>query len=240
MSELEQSLVALGHRLDIPATPNLVVAVMRELGPRRRLWSRRPVALAVAFALLALLAATLAIPDARSALLRVLRIGGEEIQLVDELPEIEAQPQLGYVLGQRVSLEWARREAGFRLRELDERPDRVYLGEYGTVWFLYGTPQRPRLLLAQTSLLRLDRGLFLKKIVPQDTHVTEVSVDGAPGFFLDGSPHAVLLIDERGSIVSESARLARDVLVWSQDGVSYRLEGDLSTSEALELARSLR
>jgi hypothetical protein len=49
----------------------------------------------------------------------------------------------------------------------------------------------------------------------------------------------VLLVDERGRVVEESARLAQDVLVWARGGVSYRLEGDLAREEALELARSL-
>jgi hypothetical protein len=239
MTELERSLVALGKELAVPPTPDLAVAVTRRLARRR--WStRRPLALAVAFALLALLAATLAIPDARSALFRVLHIGGEEIQFVNELPQLDAQPELEYVLGRRVSLAEARREAGFRLRELEETPDRVFLGQYGTVWFLYGTPERPRLLVAQTSLLRVRHDIFLKKIVPEETSVSVVSVDGAKGYFLDGGPHEVLLVDRQGQIVPESARLARDVLVWSRGGVSYRLEGDLTENGALELARSLR
>jgi hypothetical protein len=239
MTELEQTLVALGRELEIPETPDLSAAVMRRL-PRRGRWTpRRRLALAVAFALVALLSATLAIPDARSALLRIFHIGGEEIQLVDELPKVQAQPQLGYVLGQRVSLERARREAGFDLRELDEQPDRVYLGEHRTVWFLYGTLQRVRLLVAQTPLLTLDRTFFFKKLIPSGTEISEVSVDGARGFFLSGEPHVLLFVDSHGQAVEESARLARDVLVWSHGGVSYRLEGELSKRDALELARSL-
>ena len=239
MTELERALVALGRGLELPETPDLATAVTRQLAGRRRRAPRRRWALAVAFVLLASLAATLAIPNARSAFLRVLHIGGEEIQLVDELPEIEAQPNLGYVLGQRVSLARAQREAGFHLRRLPERPDRVYLGEHGTVWFLYGTPERVRLLLAQTRLLRLDRDLVLKKVVPGDTSVQRVSVGESRGFYL-GGPHEVLLVDEHGRVVDESARLARDVLVWSQGGVSYRLEGELTRDQALALARSLR
>jgi hypothetical protein len=239
MTELERALTALGRAVEIPETPDLAPAVIRQLARRTRRPPRRRLALAVACILIALLAATLAIPDARSAFLRILHIGGEDIQLVDELPEVGAQPQLGFVLGQRVSLARAERDAGFDLRELDERPDRVYLGEHGTVWFLYGTPEKVRLLIAQTRLLSLDRDLMFKKVVPSETHVEVVSVGGAQGFFLSGGPHVVLLVDERGRVVEESARLAQDVLVWARGGVSYRLEGDLTREEALELARSL-
>src|SRR5439155_22559674 len=110
----------------------------------------------------------------------------------------------------------------------------------GTVWFLYGTPERVRLLVAQTRLLRFERGLVLKKVVPGETAIAEVPVNGSPGAYLSGAPHLVLLLGEHGEVVEESARLARDVLVWSQGGVSYRLEGDLTRNEALTLARSLR
>jgi hypothetical protein len=40
--------------------------------------------------------------------------------------------------------------------------------------------------------------------------------------------------------VEESARLARDVLIWERDGVAFRLEGDLGKDEAVELAESVR
>jgi hypothetical protein len=239
MTELERALVVVGHELDVPATPDLAPAVLAGLNRSRRA-GRPRWALAVALAVLALLAATLAIPDARSALLRILHIGGESIEFVDELPPVQAQPDLGLILGQRVSLAEARRSAGFELRELEEPPDRVYLGEHRTVWFLYGTEARVRLLVAQTSRLAFNSALISQKLVGPDTKVEEVSVDGSPGLFLSGAPHVVLLLDATGGVVEESTRLARDVLVWSEGVVAYRLEGDFTPDDAVELARSLR
>jgi hypothetical protein len=167
--------------------------------------------------LLAALAATLAIPEARSALFRVLHIGGARIELVDELPPVPAQS-----------------------RELDREPDRVYVGVNDTVWFLYGSPGRPRLLVAQTPLRSLDQGLLVKKLSGPGTRVEAVLVDGAPGVYLGGEAHFLLLLDELGNPVEDSARLARDVLLWADGGVGYRLEGDFDREQALELARSLR
>ncbi len=46
-----------------------------------------------------------------------------------------------------------------------------------------------------------------------------------------------MLLDEFGNPVEESARLARNVLVWEEDGIAFRLEGDFTKEEALELAR---
>ncbi len=165
---------------------------------------------------------------------------GRRIELVDELPEIPVEDDLELVLGERVTLEEARQATGFPLRELEEVPDRVYVGGQGTVWFLYGTPKRPRLLVAQSSLLPPLHEILLKKLVSPETRVERVDVHGSPGVFLSGETHFVLLLDRNGEIVEDSARLARDVLIWEDGGVGYRLEGDFELEEALRLAASLR
>ena len=192
-----------------------------------------------------LLGATLAIPDARSALFRILNIGGERIELVDELPEIEALEDLTteffeMTLGERVTLEEARARSDIELRELEDAPDRVYLGERGTVWFLYGTPENVRLLVAQTPLTTVDEPGLMKKVAGSGTRVEPVLVNGAEGVFLEGETHFLFVLDENGNPIGESPRLAEDVLIWDEDGIAYRLEGDLELDEALELARSLR
>jgi hypothetical protein len=199
--------------------------------------------LAVAVVLVAAFAATLAIPDARSALLRFLHIGSERIEFVDELPPVETYAtdfDLELALGERVSLETARRRAGFDLLELEEAPDRVYLGGRGTVWFVYGRPGGVRLLVAQTPELAVDEAFILKKLVASGTRVDQVTVQGAPAYFLSGEPHEVILLDENGRLVFETARLARDVLVWEGLDRTVRLEGDLTLDEARELAESMR
>jgi hypothetical protein len=240
---LEHALAELGRELEVPPAPDLVPAVLARIEPRRAARPRpRRWVLVVAVTVLAALVATLAIPDARSALFRILRIGGEQIVLVDALPEVTGQAGLALeaTLGMRVTIEQARRDAGFDVRELETPPDRVYLGDRGTVWFLYGTPSSARLLVAQTPLHSVDEILFLKKLASPETMIEEVDVDGARGFLLTGEPHFVLLVDQAGEIVEETARLARDVLVWERDGVAYRLEGDFTRDEAFELARLLR
>jgi hypothetical protein len=239
VSELERALTAVGRNLDVPETPDLAPAVLAQLGSRSGGRKRRRWLLAVALVVVAALAATLAIPDARSALFRFLSIGGERIELVDSLPEVPAQEDLELALGERVSLEEARRASSFPLRELDKPPDRVYLGERGTVWFLYGSPERVRLLVAQSSLLPPGEDVLLKKLASPETRVERVEVDGSPGIFLSGETHFVVLLDEYGFIVEESARLARDVLIWESGGAGYRLEGDFDLDEALRIAAAL-
>jgi hypothetical protein len=237
VSELEQALVALGRDLDVPEAPDLTAAVLARIEHRRRRPAQRW-ALAVALAVLAGAAATLAIPDARSALFRVLHIGGAQIERVDELPEVPVR-DLEESLGRRVSLDVARRDAGFDVRVPDDAPDRVYLGDRGTVWFVFGTPERVRLLVAQTPHHSIDQGLFLKKLAAGGTRVEPVRVGGSRGVYLSGEPHFLLLLDELGYPVEESARLARNVLLWDARGVAYRLEGEFTLRRALDLAESL-
>ena len=243
MTELEQALVALGRELDVPEAPDVAAAVRGRLVPRRaRRGVPAPRRLAVAFALvlLAALLATLAIPDARSALFRFFHIGGATIEVVDELPEVPAETDLELTLGQRVTLDDAMRDAGFDVLRLEERPDTVYLGDRGAIWLLYGTPERVRLLLAQTPFHSVDQDLLLKKLAGPGTLVEPVTVDGAAGVFLSGDPHFLLLLDELGNPVEDSARLAGNVLLWSAGGIAYRLEGDVDRETALALAESLR
>ena len=239
MSELERALYRLGGELEVPEAPDLAGAVRQRLEPRgRSRFERRRLVLAVAVVALALLGATLAIPDARSALFRILNIGGERIELVEELPDIEPVDELELTLGERVTLDEAQDRSDFELRQLEDPPDRVYLGELGTVWFLYGSPTNVRLLVAQTPRATVDAPALLKKIA-REAQIEEVSVNGARGVFVSG-PHFLFLIDENGLAVEASARLAEDVLIWDENGVAYRLEGDFKLDEALRIARTLR
>ena len=180
-------------------------------------------------------------PDARSALLRVLHLGGERIELVDELPPAASELD-ETTLGEPVTLEEARRRAGFPLRELAERPDRVYLlGERPTVWFVYGPPGDVRLLVSQTPRLIVDRDLIAKKLAGQGTSIEETDVDGSPAFFLSGAPHVVLLLDENGEVLDrhDQARAATS----SSGRTTTRRSASKATSRGtrrVELGESLR
>jgi hypothetical protein len=241
VSELERQLVALGRELDVPEPRDLVPRVLAGIGPRRRTAPRRRLILALAAVLVAAVLATLAIPEARSALARFLHIGAERIEIVDELPEVApVETELELTLGRPLPLEEAREVAGFELLELEQEPDSVYVGERGTVWFLYGRPDAVRLLVAQTPNVDIDDPSLFKKLAAGGTSVSEVAVRGVQGFFLSGEPHLVFLLDENGDVVGDSARLAEEVLVWAEGGRTIRLEGELTEQEALRVAESLR
>jgi hypothetical protein len=241
VSGFEQELVQLGRALAVPEPPDFAPRVLADIGAQNPVRRTRQLVAALAALAVAALVAALAIPDARSALLRFLQIGGARIELVDELPAVAPDTaELEFTLGQRVSLAEARQRSAFALLELDEEPDAVYLGERDTVWFLYGSPGGVRLLIAQTPKVALDEPFIIKKLAGAGTSVEPATVRGEPAYFLSGEPHAVMFVDEYGVAIVESARLARDVLVWEEDGRTVRLEGDLTRAEALELADSLR
>lgn len=240
MSDLERMLVTLGSQVEVPAAPDLTSSVVAHLPPRRAPL-RRSLVLALAAVLGAALLATLAIPDARSAVLRFFGIGNVRIELVNDLPGVRADPvELELMLGERVSLAEAIERTGFALLELDQAPDAAYLGERGTVWFVYGRPNSVRLLVAQSPNVRVDEPTLFKKLAAAGTSVEEVTVRGEDGFFLSGEPHLVFLVDDNGDVDGESARLAQEVLVWTEGGRTVRLEGDLTKERAIALAEELR
>lgn len=242
MSELEQALVVLGHELAVPETPDVAPRVLAALERPARP-ARLRLAVVLAAVLVAVVLAALAIPDARSALARFFHIGAARIEVVAELPAVHPEPpevDLELALGERMSLAEARRRADYALLELEEAPDRVYLGPRDSVWFLYGRPDAVRLLVAQTPKLSIDESFVFKKLAAAGTKVEPASVRGHPAYFLSGEPHEVLLVDEYDLPVQETLRLARNTLLWEEDGRTLRLEGDLSREEAVEIAESMR
>ena len=186
MNELERALVGLGRELAVPDAPDLAPAVLaaleprREPEPRRRLPVSRRWALAVAVAVLAVLGATLAIPDARSAFFRVLSIGGERIEIVDELPEVEVVQDLELTLGERVTLDEAKDAERLRAAGARGEPDRVYLGERETVWFLVRDADGRSFAGRADARLLLDEPGLRKKLSGEGTQVEQVTVNGAP------------------------------------------------------------
>src|SRR3954470_1680651 len=86
MPELDRTLRRLAGELEWPETPD--VASRLALAPRRR---RRPLVVAVALALLALVVA-LAVPDARSSILRFFHLGDVTVERVSTLPAAQERP----------------------------------------------------------------------------------------------------------------------------------------------------
>lgn len=244
---IELELRELGRELAFPPVPDLAVRVAEHLRaepePRRRPpLARRRLVLVLA-ALVVALAAALAVPPVRAALLDLIGIGGVTIERVEELPEIT--PSTGLGLGAEVSLAEARSKIDFAIKTPDPdelgKPDKVFLSAAvpgGRVSLLYGTERRVRLLVTEFRG-RMEPAL-VKKMTGEGTHIEFLIVERSPGYWITGDPHAVVFVDENGAIREDRFRLAGNVLIWVEDGVTYRLEGKIGRKSALEIASSLR
>jgi hypothetical protein len=245
----EQELRELGRELAFPPEPDVASWIADRLRaepePRRLRplpLPRRRLVLALAVLALALVTA-FAVPPVRAALLDLFGIGGVTIERVEELPRITPTGDLG--LGAEVSLAEARGEASFPVKVPDSetwgRPDGVYLSNTvpgGRVSLLYGTTRDVRLLVTEFRG-QTDPGI-MKKAVGGATRIEFLRVRGLPGYWLTGAPHAVVFRDENGVFREDRYRLAKNVLLWEEDGVTYRIEGDMNRRTALEIADGLR
>jgi hypothetical protein len=233
--ELERRLVALGRELDYPPEPDLAPAVLVRLHRRPFPW--RPVAIAFA-ALVVAIGAALAVPQARSALLRWFHLGGATVERVETLPPAVERSQAGG-LGSPMSLAEAERRVGFRLALPpfdDDRPSRAYVVADSLVTVAFEAHGK-RVLLSE---FRSPGFQELKKLVPEATSIEPVTVARRPGLWLAGGTHVLSYIDRNTGYRARPIRIHGNVLLWLRGSVTLRLEGRLSKAQALSLARTVR
>jgi hypothetical protein len=234
MTELERALVALGGELEFPPQPNLVAAV-RERLERRRMFAprRRALVFAVAVAVVAF-GIAMAVPDARSAILRFFHIGAVTVERVETLPPAQQRP-LTAGLGAPLSRREAETRAGFEIELPDVNgpvPTRYYVrpGLIATVFSWHKTP----VLLAEFVG---DQVSLTKKLVARETRVEGAQI-GQFGLWLSGGPHVVQW-DWGNRVHRVGSRTAGNVLLWLDGDRTYRLEGELSKPEMLRLAHEI-
>ena len=221
------------------------------LGPRV-LW------LVAALLLIALVSGLVLFPEARNAIADRLGLPGVSIRWVDEVPTPQpSQVGAPLLLGRPVTLDEAQAAVDFPVRVPTaagfDAPAEIYLldqDQGAMVSCVY--PPGPGLPASnQTGVGALltqfrgeaDRGLIEKGLPDngeQETHLQAVSVSGEPGFWISGTPHAFFVVcDGVGECREERYRLAGNVLLWEQDGVTLRLESALSLKDALAIAESV-
>jgi hypothetical protein len=227
MTSLEHELRSVAPALDWPAERDLAPAVRARIGGVR---PRRRGALVLAFALVVLgVAIAFAVPPARSEILDWLGIGTARVELVDELPDVPVTGRL--YLGPRTSLADARKAVTYHVQTspLLGTPKEVHrLGDQ--IAFVYGN----KLVVLQT------RGMFFTKEVGPGTNVEPVLVKGERGIWISGSEHFFGYIGGTDGSGPVQFYLAGNALLWQDDELTLRLEGDLTRAQALEIARSFR
>lgn len=79
---------------------------------------------------------------------------------------------------------------------------------------------------------------LLTKVIGQGA-VTRVDVAGVKGWWI-ANVHEVLYLDAEGDVIREPSRFAASTLLWTDDGVTLRLESALPRPQAIAVAASLR
>lgn len=259
---LDERLKDVTSRFRYPPTPDVAGAVTKRLdnGSRPRVLLRS--AWAVTGLLALLLVVLFAVPGVRAEIVRFFQVGIVRILPAGATPtaiSIPAQvpltatpapavPDAQYEplysitvsgLAGETSLETAQASLPFPIRlpaypaDLGA-PDRVFLQVDGQmvilVWTEPGNPEKAVLSLHEFG----PEGMLLGKFEPRV--IRETQVNGEYAVWVQG-PYLVQL----SSGAHEFRRTVEgNTLIWEKDGITYRLETDLSLEEALKIAESLK
>jgi hypothetical protein len=253
---LERLLRDVGAHLDDPHPAGLAAAVRARLvaeprsGPRspRLGWRPRPAWLA--FATLALIVALsgalLVSSGTRDAVADWLGLRGVSIEQREPPTELGSDLDLG----RPVTLAEARERVDFDVLVPHGygEPDEVYVADAPggkRVTLLYQpTGDLPRADASGVGLLltefRADvPEAAISKLAGSGVALEEVTVDGEPGYWFEGAPHAVLFADENGDLFEDEARLAGNTLIWERGPLTLRIESGLTRDEAIRVAELL-
>ncbi|MET9228111.1 hypothetical protein [Lentzea sp. NPDC003310] len=212
-----EALRDLGRRIHVPEPPDVTQQVLTRISkPRRRnRWLQALLAALTAFAI-----AFAVSPAVRAGVQHLLEFAGVEFRT--EAPRSVAPP----LPSQDVSLAEARRQLPFEIHLplLLGTPDKVTVHEGRFVTLHYGD-------------LRLDQfdgtiDSTIGKLVHQD------GVEQVDGKIWIPYPHEFFYIDRAGQWHTEEPQKAGQTLLWQKDQVTFRLEGDLTKEEALEISAS--
>jgi hypothetical protein len=249
---LGAALKAVASRVEYPPTPELsgrVRARLQEAPEPHRvaLRSRRyTFAMAIVGALVLVFAATMALsPRAREAVADFIGVGGVRIGFDEPSPSLSPSDELD--LGPEVTLDEAEGFVGFEVKtpRLPDLPEpEIHLTTpppSGIVSLLYldayASADEPGLLITQFEA-RLEEGFLKKLAFDEGAQVEYLMVRGSPGYWVTGT-HFFAYFDESGDIREETLRLAENVLLWEEDGITYRVEGGFDKAEALRIADSI-
>jgi hypothetical protein len=78
-----------------------------------------------------------------------------------------------------------------------------------------------------------------EKMILDGTTVQPTTVNGLPGWWVEGGTHFFFYRDEDGEIVETTVRLVGSALFWEEDGLVLRIEGAPNLDAAQKVAASL-
>lgn len=231
-------------RARIEAGPIPVAAIRL---PRTRPRLLRPALVTILSVALAGAVALSVSVTARRAVADLLGVAGIHVTF-DEDPRVTPRPATRIPLGEPLSRAEASERSGLRVLVpraaagdaafyLDES-----VGESGMVSVVYPADAKT---LADVDLLVSEfvasvPADYVKKLSSLGSEIEYTTVGSSEAYWISGEPHLFFYGDGHGDIRQETVRLAGNVLLWAEDGVTYRIEGAGSLRRALQLAASLR
>jgi len=246
-SDLEAYVAEVTRSFEYPPTPD-ISARLRVTRSERRASSPMRWGWSVAAVVVVIIMGLMAVPDVRAEVLKVLRIGGISL-LMDEITptaiEDTAAPteylpsrfDLSELVGE-TTLEEAQAVSGFDIQvptypEDLGLPDRVFYSTFGPetvilVWTVEGNVEQ-----AELALFVLAEGVTGTKGPPEV--VEETIVNGQAALWTVG-PYVLWLNGNRAEF---TWLVEGNVLLWEEDGQTYRLESGLSLEAARLIAESL-
>jgi hypothetical protein len=260
IAELEQRLGRLRTEIDWPATPDLVAQVTKRVVAApviamRRPWFESRWAIAAAVLLLAM-AALIAYTPSRDAIanwinLHTIITRVNAVPTPSPLPSGPLGKRLG--LGDPTTLADAESKVSWHIAVPASlgSPDEVYLqlppdgAPQGEVSFVYKS--RPGINTSgQTGVAVLITEAngqvntnFFGKMLGPDATLENVTVKGHAGYWISGKPHAFFFADANGNFREDTLRLATNTLIFENNGIIVRIEGDLTKDQAMAIAASM-
>ncbi len=241
MNDLEslQSLLKTGgESFPYPPTPDLLSAGLfrdRRLEAKTVL-TRSPWAIAAAI-LIVLVLGGLAVPQVRAAVINWLQVGAVRIFFDPDVKPVEDPtplPSFNQLSG-RTTLAEAERLAGFAvpLPYGMRPPEHIFFQELGgpVVFCIWNDDEAIEL-----SLMILGKGAHVGKSAP--TSLNESRVDGVVATWLTGD-HFLYLRASNG-LQNFSLPVDTNVLLWQENGLTFRLAGEIDFDRAVELMRQIR
>jgi hypothetical protein len=254
---------------EYPPTPDVARSIHWDTVksiPKRRTGLNRPLLAGVIAVVLIAILGLLAVPTVRAQILEFLELGGIRIFLggptgtptatagssetpspteipsgISETPAKTPISALNFLenLSGETSLSQARGAVDYPVRlptyptDLGE-PDLVYLQDIGgpvvvLVWLQPGENDAVRL-----SLLELGPGALGEKTPPEVIQETEVN--GKRAIWTEGAH----LLNFKNGIQLVQFVAQGNILIWESEGITYRMESNLTLEEAVKIAESLQ
>ena len=203
----------------------------------------------IALAALALVvAAAMAVPQARTAILELFRLRGATVQRVESLPRVPPASENALDLGQ--PLPGARTDVKIPEVLVPAAlgpPDATYTSDepYGMrLPLVYEPgPDIPESPYSGVGILVSEwvgegATRYVEKLAGAGTRIERLQVGPYPAIWLEGGPH-VVFFDNEGLVFDDQGRLAGNTLLVERNDVLVRIEGEISRERAVEIAESL-